>query len=90
MRGTIERAQWAVPVDLFFYREVEELEKAEEARGYDEIAAAPSSYEKQNVPGVVSAQGESYKYPEADAAGAAGNYDAGQDGWDQSASNTGY
>ncbi|CAM9334359.1 unnamed protein product, partial [Ascophyllum nodosum] len=33
MRGTIDRQQpWDVPVDLFFYREPEELEKAEEAQ----------------------------------------------------------
>jgi len=38
LRGTIARSQpWDVPVDLFFYRDPEELEKAEEAqRGYNE------------------------------------------------------
>ena len=35
MRGTIKRDHWDVPVDLFFYRSPEELEKSEEA-GYDE------------------------------------------------------
>jgi small subunit ribosomal protein SAe len=30
MRGTIDRDTWDVPVDLFFYREPEELEKTEE------------------------------------------------------------
>jgi small subunit ribosomal protein SAe len=29
MRGTIARSSWDVPVDLFFYRDPEELEKAE-------------------------------------------------------------
>lgn len=33
MRGTVSRASaWDVPVDLFFYRDPEELEKAEEAQ----------------------------------------------------------
>ncbi|GMH85109.1 hypothetical protein TrVE_jg1712 [Triparma verrucosa] len=33
MRGTVPRSQaWDVPVDLFFYRDPEELEKAEEAQ----------------------------------------------------------
>jgi len=37
MRGTIDRDSWDVPVDLFFYRDVEELEKAEEAQvSYEE------------------------------------------------------
>jgi len=31
MRGTISRDSWDVPVDLFFYRDPEDLEKAEEA-----------------------------------------------------------
>ena len=43
MRGTVARhAPWDVPVDLFFYRDPEELEKAEEAQaavGADEPAA---------------------------------------------------
>jgi small subunit ribosomal protein SAe len=37
LRGTIKRDHWDVPVDLFFYRSPEELEKNEEA-GYDEPA----------------------------------------------------
>lgn len=44
MRGTISRdAEWSVCPDLFFYREPEELEKAEEAAGLDDVAwnAAP-------------------------------------------------
>jgi len=32
LRGTIDRESWDVPVDLFFYREPEELEKAEEVQ----------------------------------------------------------
>lgn len=33
LRGTIDRDSWDVPVDLFFYRDPEELEKTEEAQG---------------------------------------------------------
>jgi small subunit ribosomal protein SAe len=36
MRGTISRDSWDVPVDLFFYRDPEELEKAEEQVTYEE------------------------------------------------------
>ena len=32
MRGTINRDSWDVPVDLFFYRDPEELEKAEDVQ----------------------------------------------------------
>ncbi|RYG58925.1 30S ribosomal protein S2, partial [archaeon] len=38
MRGAIGRGTWDVPVDLFFYRDPEELEKIEEA-GYSAPAA---------------------------------------------------
>ena len=31
MRGTITRESWDVPVDLFFYRDPDELEKADES-----------------------------------------------------------
>jgi len=39
MRGTIDRDMWDVPVDLFFYREPEELEKAEDAQATFEDSA---------------------------------------------------
>jgi len=44
LRGTITREHWDVPVDLFFYRDPEELEKAEEvtADAVVEPAAAPA------------------------------------------------
>ena len=40
MRGTITRDAWDVPVDLFFYRDPEDLEKAEEVAAFEEPAAA--------------------------------------------------
>jgi len=43
MRGTIARSSWDVPVDLFFYRDSEELEKAEK-----EQAAAAASFQDEN------------------------------------------
>jgi len=39
MRGTIDRESWDIPVDLFFYRDPEELEKTEETQTYEEPAA---------------------------------------------------
>lgn len=43
MRGTISRdTPWDVPVDLFFYRDPDELEKTEDAQAPYEEAAAPS------------------------------------------------
>eukprot|EP00605_Chrysophyceae_sp_TOSAG23-4_P000008 GSChrysophyteH1.ASY1.ANO1.8.1 assembled CDS len=51
MRGTIDRAvSWDVPVDLFFYRDMEELEKQEEARAYAAEEAAASSWNKGDAP----------------------------------------
>lgn len=48
MRGTISRATWDVPVDLFFYRDPEELEKMEDVAaaasyGVDSHVAAPQA-----------------------------------------------
>lgn len=41
MRGTIQReAAWDVPVDLFFYRDTEELEKADETQTPEQEAPA--------------------------------------------------
>lgn len=74
LRGTIERSHWAVPVDLFFYRDADELEKQEEARQFEEPAAAPYTVSKDApVTATVSNLGESYKFAEEE------NAVAGQD-----------
>jgi small subunit ribosomal protein SAe len=49
MRGTIDRESWDVPVDLFFYRDPEELEKSEEVQTYEEPAAL-NSWKDSTVP----------------------------------------
>jgi small subunit ribosomal protein SAe len=47
MRGTISRAEpWSVPVDLFFYRDPEELEKAEEAQAASAAVEAAPQFEE--------------------------------------------
>lgn len=80
MRGTIERNAWVVPVDLFFFRDAEELEKQEEARGYEEPAAAPNTWNK-DAPAQVSNVGESFKFAEEETAPAPADWGAAQDGW---------
>ena len=44
LRGSISRAEWEIPVDLFFHRDPEELKKNEEeqAAKTDEAAVAPA------------------------------------------------
>ena len=64
MRGAIVReAPWEVPVDLFFYRDLEELEKQEEARAFaaEEQGAPAASWKGGDAAPVVSAQGEYQK-----------------------------
>lgn len=63
MRGAISRDSWDIPVDLFFYRDADELEKNEEAQGYDDGAAVATWKEP-----VVAVGGEAFKEPVYEAA----------------------
>lgn len=95
LRGSIEReSPWEVPVDLFFYRDPEELEKSEEM-GYAEEAAAISSYKESTVTTAGEVfKTETFEAPAAgfDAATAPAPVDGGWDaaaappaaGWDAS------
>jgi small subunit ribosomal protein SAe len=69
MRGTVERALWDVPVDLFFYRDPEDLEKGEDASPYEE--AGPATWSKDVTSGAAAIE------PAA--------YDSGAQGWDSAA-----
>ena len=42
LRGSISRAEWEVPVDLFFHRDMEELKKSEEEQAMPDDAAIPA------------------------------------------------
>jgi len=82
MRGTIDRDSWDVPVDLFFYREPEELEKAEEVQtSFHEAAhdAAPAE-----TFDAAAANWDAAAAP-APVAGADGNWDAAAASWDAAA-----
>jgi len=51
MRGTITRtSSWDIPVDLFFYRDPEELEKAEEAQAAQPVVEVETPYEAEAAP----------------------------------------
>ncbi len=65
MRGTISRNAWDVPVDLFFYRDPEELEKMEDV-------VTPGTWNKESAPAAVV---ETAPY-DATAAAGAENWDA--------------
>lgn len=91
MRGTISRSSpWDVPVDLFFYRDPEELEKMEDAAGATaEAAPAASTWT------AAAGEAETYEAPAAGgdswdagassaapaAAPAAGGWDSAAAGW---------
>jgi len=82
MRGTIDRDSWDVPVDLFFYREPEELEKTEDAQAtFDDAAwnkgaaaTEPAQFEAANAAG--SWDGAAAEASWDTPAAAAGGWDA--------------
>ena len=53
MRGAISRDSWDIPVDLFFYRDAEELEKNEDAGGAYDEGAAVATWKEPPVTGEV-------------------------------------
>jgi small subunit ribosomal protein SAe len=95
MRGSIDRDSWDIPVDLFFYRDPEELEKSEDIQTYDEPAAvqytppavetfvepAAPVYEAPAAPVVDGGWDAAQAAPAAPAAGAAGNWDGATGTW---------
>jgi len=82
LRGTIDRDVWDVVVDLFFYREPEELEKSEEMAA----VAQSSSFEEPTVAPVTDAPYEAASSGwDAPSTGAAPVVDGS--GWEAAASN---
>jgi small subunit ribosomal protein SAe len=75
LRGTVGRDTWDVPVDLFFYRDPEELEKMEDL-AYGETHAAPSAS---------SANFSSAPDPAYDSAAPSAQPQADNQGWDATA-----
>lgn len=76
LRGTISRNTWDVPVDLFFYRDVEELEKMEDVA---HESTAISAWNKDVAP----AAEPTFEAAEEAAAPAAvdGGWEAGNSNW---------
>lgn len=73
MRGTINRGTWDVPVDLFFYRDPEELEKMEEV-AFEGAGASQWNKETAHTEQAVEAPAEA-EAPAAD------GWDAGNNNW---------
>jgi small subunit ribosomal protein SAe len=79
-RGTITRATWDVPVDLFFYRDPEELEKMEDMvyesapTAYKSEAAAEATYT--DVPAAPAQESWDASATQAPAANVAEGWDA--------------
>lgn len=68
IRGSISRESWDIPVDLFFYRDPEEVEKNEDSAAIEEVAAPVAK--------------DSVAAPGTDAAGADGWDSAAPTGWE--------
>jgi small subunit ribosomal protein SAe len=81
MRGTIGRDSWDVPVDLFFYRDPEELEKVEETAAFEYKQEQAAPFSSTNEPEAAAPAN-----PEGGAAAAGGEPNWGNDAnWDSNA-----
>lgn len=84
MRGTIPRGTWDVPVDLFFYRDPEDLEKGEDVSPAGPTAApqqAPSAVDPAYDVAAVAAVAPQADGWDATAGADAAGWDAGASGW---------
>jgi len=82
IRGTIDRESWDIPVDLFFYRDPEELEKNEETQ-FEEIPA-PKEREQPAISVATATVTGSYEAPAVDGgwdSGATGEWGAQTSSW---------
>jgi len=80
MRGTISRSSaWDVPVDLFFYRDPEEIEKIEEAAGEAPAAAFAAPAAEFEAPAAADSWESGAAAPAAE--GAAGGWENSASGW---------
>jgi len=89
LRGTIPRdADWTVPVDLFFHRDIEELQKADEEQKREaEAAAAPQPVYDEDL-GVEAAEAPVLDDGVGEyqaSAGVAPEFDSAAAGWDGAA-----
>jgi small subunit ribosomal protein SAe len=86
MRGVISREKWDVSVDLFFYRDIEELEKAEEARAIE--AAESQAANKWAETNPAAEAGGQFQLESGEADWNAAQANAGAADWEASAQAT--
>jgi len=82
IRGTIDRESWDIPVDLFFYRDPEELEKNEETQ-YEETPVQKDREQPAIAAVTTTTAAGSYEAPAADGwdSGAAAEWGAQTSSW---------
>jgi small subunit ribosomal protein SAe len=80
IRGSIDRESWDIPVDLFFYRDVEDLEKNEEVGGFEAEAPA-ASWKETQAAAPVSESAAPAESTGADGGWDNANWEANQSTW---------